>query len=218
MIARYCIQNEKFRELIGKKSCSLPVSEIYENAIKLEIETENEKNKNKKKYVPKSIDDVNLLRNFTNTNSLLKEDSIYYYQYCIGGKTGFTTPAKNCLVSFSNKDGFELIAVVLHAESTDNELSARYTDTIKLFEYGYNNFSLEDILEEYDLIEYPEQTFLLSGFITKNGNDNDDNNNYKNAMIEIAIGIIILLVLIILLIYRKIKKSILNKTYNFKLN
>ena len=128
---------------------------------------------------------MSLDRNFRNTNSLMKEDSIYYYQYCIGGKTGFTTPAKNCLISSSNKDGFELIAVVLHAETTEDELSARYTDTIKLFEYGYKNYTLEEILEEYDMIKYPQKTSIFAGLLKDKDDDNNDSGNdaeYKKAI------------------------------------
>ena len=222
LIARYCIQNEKFREIVSKKTCSLPVTDIYENAIKTEIEQENEKNKNKKKYVPKKIEDISLERNFRNTNSLLKEDSVYYYPYCIGGKTGYTTPAKNCLISFSDKDGFETISVILHAETTDNGLSARYTDTIKLFEFGYNNYTLQEILDEYDSnyeIQEKEKKYLLPGIITNFGNNTDvDETGISDAIVMIIAGITILLFLIIYYIYKAIKKMKERKLYSFKIN
>lgn len=123
MIAKYCMQNQTFRELVQKNECRLPATEIFEEE-----------------------------RFFRNTNSLMQPNSRYYYPYCNGIKTGFTTPAKNCLISSSNKDGFELISVILHAESTEDGLSARYIDTINLFEYGYSNYNKEDILKEYNMI------------------------------------------------------------------
>ena len=110
MIAKYCMENETFRRIAKLESCSLPTTEIFQEE-----------------------------RFFRNTNSLMQPNSRYYYPYCNGIKTGFTTPAKNCLISSSNKDGFELISVVLHAESTEDGSSARYIDTINLFEYGYKN-------------------------------------------------------------------------------
>lgn len=122
-IARYCMQNEEFRNIVTKKECSIPNTELYT------------------KDYP---------RVFKNTNKLLIEGNRYYYKYCNGIKTGFTTPAKNCMISSANKDGFELICIVLHAERTDNGLSARYLDTINLFNYGYNNFNLEDIKKLYE--------------------------------------------------------------------
>ena len=122
MIAKYCMQNQTFRELAQKQECSLPQTDRFQED-----------------------------RIFRNTNSLMQANSRYYYPYCNGMKTGFTTPAKNCLIASSNKGGFELISVILHAESTEDGLSARYIDTVNLFEYGYNNFKLKDILEEYNL-------------------------------------------------------------------
>lgn len=143
MIAKYCMQNQTFRDLVVKQDCSLPTTEIYGEE-----------------------------RIFKNTNSLMQQNSRYYYPYCNGIKTGFTTPAKNCLISSSNKNGFELIAVILHAESTEDGLSARYMDTINLFEYGYNNFKLNDILKEYN---------ITAGTIV---NENDINSQTNNSLYE----------------------------------
>ena len=128
LIARYCMQNEEFRKIVIKRECSLPTTEIYTEP-----------------------------RIFRNTNSLMQENSRYYYPYCNGIKTGFTTPAKNCLISSSNKNNFELISVILHAEATEDGLSARYLDTINLFEYGYNNYNQDDILVEYNMLSASEQ-------------------------------------------------------------
>ena len=197
LIARYCMNNEKFREIANKRTCSLPTTEFCDEE-----------------------------RTFRNTNSLLLENNQYYYPYCNGIKTGFTTPAKNCLISSSNKDGFETIAVVLHAESTDAGLSARYTDTIKLFEYGYNNYDLQEILEEYDLINYSEEfkpkSFLLSGFIVKDNNTlSKTENNTKSSVIRILLGSFILLLVILYYVVkfiRKNRKFMNSNLYNFKIN
>lgn len=128
LIARYCMENEEFRNIASKMNVSLPTTELYDKP-----------------------------RNFKNTNSLMTKDSRYYYPYCTGIKTGFTTPAKNCLISSSNQYGFELISVVLHAEATEDGSSARYLDTINLFEYGYNNYRIDDILSIYETKEREEE-------------------------------------------------------------
>ena len=122
-IASYCMKNDIFKKIGSKMECSLPTTDIWQKE-----------------------------RNFKNTNSLMNPTSRYYYKYCTGLKTGYTTPARNCLISTSNKNGFELISVILHAETTEDGLSARYLDTISLFNYGYKNFKIEDIYEEYNLI------------------------------------------------------------------
>ena len=125
-IAAYCMKNETFRKYANMMECRLPNTEFWGEE---QIEQNGE-------------------RHFYNTNKLLMPGDKYYYPYCTGIKTGFTTPAKNCLIASSDKDGFELITVILHAEQTEEKLSARYMDTISLFEYGYNNFSKDAIYKE----------------------------------------------------------------------
>ena len=125
-IAAYCMRNESFRKYANMMECKLPDTEFWGE----EQIAENGE------------------RHFYNTNKLLIPGDKYYYPYCIGIKTGFTTPAKNCLIAASEKDGFELISVILHAEQTEDKLSARYMDTINLFNYGFNNFSKDEIYKE----------------------------------------------------------------------
>ena len=59
------------------------------------------------------------------------------YQYCIGGKTGFTEKAGRCLVTYAQKDGIELVAVTLNAPDDWN-------DHIALFNYGFEKLSLNE--------------------------------------------------------------------------
>lgn len=68
----------------------------------------------------------------------------YAYQYSCGGKTGYTKAAGNCLVSFAQKDDLRLICVVMN--STDE---GRYTDTVALFDYYFNNYH-KIYLEDYE--------------------------------------------------------------------
>lgn len=60
----------------------------------------------------------------------------YYYEYCKGGKTGYTDESQNTLVTFAEKDGMRLICVVFK-EATDE---IRYVDTRTLFDWGFANF------------------------------------------------------------------------------
>ncbi len=187
MIARYAMKNEDFRRIVTKKECSLPHTEFWTDE---DVEEHGE-------------------RNFKNSNSLLKPDSQYYYRYAISIKAGFTTPAKNCLVTGSNKDGFETIAVVLHAENTEDGLSARYIDTINLFEYGYNNYNIDEILAENDDSELIVSTSTEDTKEQINiENDNTLNNSdlFSN-MIKIIIGIAILIILLIYYLMKPKKKG-----------
>lgn len=122
LITRYCMQNDIFRSIVSKSSCKLPATEKCEE------------------------------RYFVNTNDLLRNSSKYYYEYAIGVKTGYTKQAKNCLISASLKDNLELITVVLGAQSTEKGESARYVDTINLFNYGFDNYKSQEIVQRNSVI------------------------------------------------------------------
>ena len=114
-IMKYCLKNETFRKIAGKASCAIPATN---------------------KYGPRS---------YSSTNELLNSNSSNYYKYLIAGKTGYTSQAKECLVSTAYKDNLELIGVVLYSNS-------RFSDSRKLYEYGYSNYSIKNIVNENDLI------------------------------------------------------------------
>lgn len=78
-----------------------------------------------------------------NTNQLLKS-----YQYTTGLKTGTTDNAGYCISATANKDGMQLIAVIMNAP----DASTRFAEAKELLEYGYNNFEVYPALkagEEY---------------------------------------------------------------------
>lgn len=60
----------------------------------------------------------------------------YEYEGFIGGKTGYTNVARQTLVSGAERNGMRLICVVMKEESP-----YQFTDTITLFDYGFNNFT-----------------------------------------------------------------------------
>lgn len=65
----------------------------------------------------------------------------YLYEYAIGGKTGYTNAARSTLVTYAEKDGMLLICVVMKSEGT------HFTDTIKLFDYCFDNFKVLNVSE-----------------------------------------------------------------------
>ena len=123
LIAQYCMKNETFRQIVSKTSYTLePTNKTSEE------------------------------RYFATTNDLIRTSSEYYYKYCIGIKTGYTSQAKNCLIAASKKDDLELITVILDATTTENGKSARNTDTINLFNYGFENYKYQEILSKNSVI------------------------------------------------------------------
>jgi len=78
-------------------------------------------------------------------HQMLNPNAIYYYEDAIGGKTGFTSEALNTLVTYANKDGMELIAVVMRCNAAEH-----YTDTAALFDYGFANYESAKLLSAAD--------------------------------------------------------------------
>jgi D-alanyl-D-alanine carboxypeptidase len=72
------------------------------------------------------------IRNWKSTNQHLQPNSPLYAPEFIGGKTGFTTPARYTLVSFASKDGYDYISVILYGQPNE-----RYIDSGKLFERAF---------------------------------------------------------------------------------
>ena len=81
------------------------------------------------------------------------EANSYYYKYATGIKSGTTTAAGNCYVGSAEKDGVQLISVVL--DSDDNY--SVYRDTKRLLEYGFSQYTHVTLTEMY--LENPLHVF-----------------------------------------------------------
>lgn len=77
----------------------------------------------------------------------------YKYDYCIGGKTGYTDASGYTLASYAEKDGMELICIVMDAGSPYEEKN-EYTDSIQLLDFGYENFALTSPSAKEDTTAY----------------------------------------------------------------
>lgn len=75
----------------------------------------------------------------------------YAYEGYVGGKTGYTTVAHQTLVSCAERNGMKLICVVMKEDSP-----AQFTDTIALFDYGFENFHMVNVAEN-------EKDYIISG-------------------------------------------------------
>lgn len=76
-------------------------------------------------------------RSFTTICLLMRNsDMNVKYDYATAAKSGWNKDAKYTLVSVAEKDGRELICVVLGAENSKQ----RYTETIDLFNYAFSAF------------------------------------------------------------------------------
>jgi len=85
----------------------------------------------------------------------------YYYQYCTGGKTGYTETALATLISFAERDGRRLVTVVMKCNPTTES----YLDTIKLDEFCFTKYKLCKPLVDFELPEVnSDSTSLLTNY------------------------------------------------------
>lgn len=80
-----------------------------------------------------------------NLNWMLPWDNVNFDQYAYAGidglKTGYTKEAGYCFTATAEKDGRRLISVVMKTDSK----GARFDETKKLMEYGYNEFEKQEL-------------------------------------------------------------------------
>lgn len=119
LIAKHAMQFQTIKDIVQKTVYNLPKTDKYNSDNRI----------------------------FYNTNLLLSHHSPddYYYPYATGLKTGYTNPAKDCIIATAKKDDLELIAIILGAEDTNGSLVPKFLDCKKLFEYGFSNYSYKNI-------------------------------------------------------------------------
>ena len=82
----------------------------------------------------------------SNTNKLIR-----FYEGATGLKTGFTQEAGYCISATAERDGMELIAVIMKGTTSDS----RNTDAKTLLNYGFSTYTLADIQPEEPLPVLP---------------------------------------------------------------
>lgn len=87
-------------------------------------------------------------RVFQQNHKMLWDENYYYYEYCTGGKTGYTDQAMTTLVTMADNGEMRLAAVVLYDYGVD-----AYTDTRAIMDYVFNNFEKVPVLD----LEKPEE-------------------------------------------------------------
>jgi len=93
---------------------------------------------------------IDSLRNgafqLANTNKLIRT-----YRGITGLKTGSTSVAKYCLSATAERDGMELIAVIMSAPTSKD----RFSDAKKLLDFGFSNYSLYNGIHDIELPSLP---------------------------------------------------------------
>lgn len=134
LISRAAYQNEIFRTICGTKTYTIP-------------------------FTNKHTDEETYLQNHHAMLYPLRTRQ-YLYEYCMGGKTGYTTQSNSTLVTYAQKDDLTLICVVMNADSPNH-----YLDTRGLFDFCFENFQLWNISENDETFQSSTQT--VEGFMTE---------------------------------------------------
>lgn len=77
---------------------------------------------------------------FYQKDKMLRPNDSNYYKYTIGGKTGYTSDALSTLITMAEKDGMQLVCVVLRTHGKNV-----YPDTTKLLKKCFKRFTKTDI-------------------------------------------------------------------------
>lgn len=109
LISKYAMENEKFVKIVSTYKYILPATNKY---------LKND-------------------RIMENTNSFINPNSKYYDENIKGIKTGTTIQAGNCLITDVAKDDFEIITVILGAETSDS----KFSETSKMIDYMFDNYT-----------------------------------------------------------------------------
>lgn len=72
---------------------------------------------------------------FQQKHKMLQPSSSKYYEYAVGGKTGYTSDALATLITMADNGSMKLVCVVLRTHGGNN-----YPDTTNLFNYAFDNF------------------------------------------------------------------------------
>ncbi len=93
-------------------------------------------------------------RELHTTNSLISNWRIlgYLYDGAEGIKTGTTEEAGNCLLSSAVRGSRRLVCVVLGCDGAGDVIES-YSDSARLYDYGFDNFSLRTVLTEDEMIQ-----------------------------------------------------------------
>ena len=108
LIMKAAIDNESFRTIAGTASYTIPATNVSGGE-----------------------------RVLTNNFSMMSASNAAYFQYCLGGREGYTEASGSTLVCAAEKNGITLIAVVLQGAS-----GVTATEAGSLLNYGFDNFQM----------------------------------------------------------------------------
>ena len=128
------LENETFRTITNTASYDLPATNMREKIMTV--------------YSTNKL----INKNLANNN--------FFYSKASGVKTGFTTPAGRCLVSTATNENIDLLGIILHAETVEDEngnwWERSFPECINLFEWGFEHYKISTVMSTlYPVAEMP---------------------------------------------------------------
>ena len=122
-IARYCMQNEVFRDVVKQPDYTLPPTNLSD--------------------ARQVVSTNRMLYDVDDANRIYVGGELRYckYDYCIGIKTGYTPEAQGCLVSAATKNGTTILCVVLKSDDF-----GRFSDSISLLDWAFANYRTMNVM------------------------------------------------------------------------
>lgn len=155
LISREAYKNPIFAEITGTKRYNIPKT-----------------NKSKERYL-------------YNHHGMLYASTFaqYVYEYCVGGKTGYTSKCRYTLVTYAKKNGMTLVSVIMKAPNSPWTEPNEYTDTTKILNYCFENYKRFNI--ENQATEEVNQKYLFTPFSSYY------NNQTRPLSIEEGAGVVL---------------------------
>lgn len=131
---------------------------------------------------------------YTSNQLIFRVSDPRYYEYANGVKTGFTTPAGNCLVSQAEKNDVQLIGLLFNCAKNPStgENNAAYK-MVEMFEWGFSSYYNEVLIEQLQpMITVPVNFSSENDYVSlKTASDIEGlvPNNYDKTMLEIKYNI-----------------------------
>ncbi|MDE7062873.1 MAG: D-alanyl-D-alanine carboxypeptidase, partial [Lachnospiraceae bacterium] len=133
LIAREAYKNEIYRTIISTGTYQIPPTN-------------------------KHPDEITYLLNHNRMIHPFRDHGEYVYEYCVGGKTGYTDAANSTLVTYAQKDGMTLVCVIMNTKSP-----AQWEDSIALYDYYLDQFTVYSIAENETRLEEGEKSTSFLG-------------------------------------------------------
>lgn len=121
-LLKYCLQNDTFKKIISTLEYTIGPTNLTKEP-----------------------------RTLRNTNRIC--DPLYtniYYEYILGGKTGYTIEANGTFVGYGSKDDKNIILCTFNGSQNINGNQGRFLDATKLAKYCFDNFKKETIIKADD--------------------------------------------------------------------